>query len=77
MHLEKLRLINFRSYEKFETDFSDKINIITGNNGIGKSSVLEAVHYLSLTKSFRSNRDVEAIRFNSEHFVSIGTFVLK
>ena len=75
MHLENLRLINFRSYENFETGFSDKINIITGNNGIGKSSVLEAVHYLSLTKSFRSNRDVEAIRFNSDYFVSIGTFV--
>ena len=75
MHLEKLRLINFRSYEKFETSFSDEINIITGNNGIGKSSVLEAVHYLSLAKSFRSNRDEEAIRFDSEHFVSIGTFV--
>jgi len=75
MHLENLRLINFRSYEKFETDFSDKINIITGNNGIGKSSVLEAVHYLSLSKSFRSNRDEEAIHFNSDHFVSKGTFV--
>ena len=75
MYLENLRLINFRNYEKFETGFSDKINIITGNNGIGKSSVLEAVHYLSLTKSFRANRDAEAIRFNSDHFVSIGTFV--
>ena len=75
MHIENLRLTNFRSYEKFETGFSDKINIITGINGIGKSSVLEAVHYLSLTKSFRSNRDIEAIRFNSDYFLSKGTFV--
>jgi len=75
MHLDNLRLINFRSYEKFETGFSDKINIITGNNGIGKSSILEAVHYLSLTKSFRSSSDEEAIRFNSDYFVSTGTFI--
>lgn len=76
MHLEKLRLINFRRYDKFETDFSDKINIVTGNNGVCKSSALEAAHYLSSTKSFRSNRDVEVIRFNYGFFVSIEQVII-
>jgi len=75
MHLDNLRLVNFRIYDKFETDFSDGLNIITGDNGIGKSSILEAVHYLSLTKSFRTNRDEETIKFDSENFLTSGIFI--
>ena len=75
MHLDNLRLNNFRIYDKFETDFSDGLNIITGDNGIGKSSILEAVHYLSLTKSFRSNKDEESIKFDSDNFLASGIFI--
>lgn len=75
MHLDNLRLINFRIYDKFETDFSDGLNIITGDNGIGKSSILEAVHYLSLTKSFRSNKDEESVKFDSDNFLTAGVFI--
>ena len=75
MHLDSLRLINFRIYDKFETNFSDGLNIITGDNGIGKSSILEAIHYLSLTKSFRSNKDEESIKFDSENFLTSGIFI--
>jgi len=75
MHLDNLRLNNFRIYDKFETDFSDGLNIITGDNGMGKSSILEAVHYLSLTKSFRSNKDEESIKFDSDNFLASGIFI--
>ena len=74
MHLDNLRLVNFRIYDKFETDFSGGLNIITGDNGIGKSSILEAVHYLSLTKSFRTSRDEESLKFESkmvDHSVNV------
>ena len=70
-----MRLSNFRVYENFETEFSKLLNVITGDNGAGKSTILEAVHYLSLTKSFRSNKDDDVIRFNSDFFVSTGTFI--
>ena len=70
-----MQLSNFRVYEKFETEFSKSLNVITGDNGVGKSTILEAVHYLSLTKSFRSNKDDDVIRFNSDFFMSTGTFI--
>jgi len=75
MHLDRMRLSNFRVYENFETDFSKSLNVITGDNGVGKSTILEAVHYLSLTKSFRSNRDEDVVRFDSDFFMSTGTFI--
>ena len=75
MHLDNLRLVNFRIYDKFETDFSEGLNIITGDNGMGKSSILEAVHYLSLTKSFRSNKDEESVKFDSDNFLTSGKFI--
>ena len=74
MHLENLRLMNFRLYEKYETVFSSGINVITGENGIGKTSILEAVHYLSLTKSFRSQRDTESVNFSADSFFVLGKF---
>ena len=70
-----MQVSNFRVYEKFKTEFSKSLNVITGDNGVGKSTILEAVHYLSLTKSFRSNKDDDVIRFNSDFFMSTGTFI--
>lgn len=53
MILKHLDLENVRPFKKFLCDFSDKINLIYGNNGIGKTTILEAVYVLSLSKSFR------------------------
>jgi len=43
MKLKKLTLTNFRCYEKFEIDFNEKLNVIVAENGVGKTSVLDAV----------------------------------
>jgi len=52
MHLRSLTLNNFKNYELVEIELSSKINCFAGANGVGKTNILDAIHYLSLTKSF-------------------------
>jgi DNA replication and repair protein RecF len=49
--IEKLKLKNFRNYDDIEIVFNDKLNIIIGNNAQGKTNILEAIYFLSITKS--------------------------
>jgi len=74
MYLQKLALTNFKNYELNELEFSPKINCFTGNNGVGKTNILDAIHYLSLTKSFFNNIDSISIRHGEEYFIIQGTF---
>ncbi len=75
MYLKKLSLTNFKNYDQTELDFSSKINCFVGNNGVGKTNILDAIHYLSLTKSFFNNIDSISIRHGEEFFIINGTFV--
>jgi DNA replication and repair protein RecF len=74
MYLRKLALTNFKNYELNELEFSPKINCFTGNNGVGKTNILDAIHYLSLTKSFFNNIDSISIRHGEDYFIIQGTF---
>ena len=51
MHLKNLSLINFKNVEKLDLEFTDQINCFVGDNGTGKTNILDSIHYLSLTKS--------------------------
>lgn len=62
MKLKTLKLVNFRNYVKDEIDFDDNLNIIYGQNGSGKTNLVEAIYVLSLTKSFRTNIDRNLIQ---------------
>ncbi len=62
MKLNSLKLHNFRNYEHLNLEFSPNLNIIYGNNGVGKTNLVEAIYALSLTKSFRTNNDKYLIR---------------
>ncbi len=75
MYLKKLSLVNFKNYEETELEFSPKINSLVGNNGVGKTNILDAIHYLSLTKSFFNNIDSISIRHDEEYFIINGTFI--
>jgi len=75
MHLKKLSLSNFKNYEQAEIEFSPRINCFVGNNGVGKTNILDAVHYLSLTKSFFNVIDSISIRHGEDFFIITGTFV--
>ncbi len=75
MYLKKLSLVNFKNYDKAEMEFSPKINSLVGNNGVGKTNILDAIHYLSLTKSFFNNIDSISIRHDEDYFIINGTFL--
>lgn len=66
MIVESLSLKNYRNYKNLKLDFSDGINIFYGNNAQGKTNILEAVYMSGTTKSHRTNKDMELIRFFEE-----------
>lgn len=66
MIIESITLKNFRNYEELHMDFSQGTNILYGDNAQGKTNVLEAVYLCSTTKSHRSSKDKEMIRFEEE-----------
>jgi DNA replication and repair protein RecF len=73
MHLEKLNLTNFKNYEQAGIEFSPRINCFVGNNGVGKTNILDAIHYISLTKSFFNNIDSISIRHSEDYFIISGS----
>jgi DNA replication and repair protein RecF len=75
MYLKKLSLTFFKNYDQAELMFSPKINCFVGNNGVGKTNILDAIHYLSLTKSFFNNIDSINIKHNEEYFIVQGSLV--
>lgn len=62
MILKSLSLKNFRNYETLSVNFSDTINIICGQNGQGKTNLLESIYVLAMTKSHRSFIDDNLIK---------------
>ena len=66
MIVESLSLKNYRNYENLNLNFSDGTNIFYGNNAQGKTNILEAVYMSGTTKSHRTNKDMELIRFLEE-----------
>ncbi len=74
MYLKKLSLNNFRNYDQADLEFCPGINCFVGNNGVGKTNILDAVHYLSLSKSFFNNLDLVNIRHNEDYFLIQGLF---
>lgn len=74
MYLQSISLINFKNYEQAEFGFSPKINCIVGNNGVGKTNLLDAIYYLSFCKSFFNSIDSQNIRHGQEFFVVQGNY---
>lgn len=74
MFLKQLNILDFKNIEELKFDFSKRINIIVGNNAVGKTNLLDAIYYLSMTKSFFSSSDVQNIRHGKDFFVLHGKF---
>ena len=66
MKISKLSLKNFRNYLDLDIEFNDKLNIIIGNNAQGKTNILEAIYFLSITKSFLSVNEKTLIHRDKE-----------
>jgi DNA replication and repair protein RecF len=74
MYLRKLTLTNFKNYRGSDYIFSDKINCFVGNNGAGKTNLLDAIYYLSFCKSYFNPVDTQNIRHGDDFFVINGTY---
>lgn len=77
MILHRINLINFKNYENVKVDFCTGLNCLTGLNGSGKTNLLDALYYLSLTKSAFNSIDSQNIRHNSDFFSIKADFSLK
>ena len=64
MKIKNIEIHNFRNYEILNINFNDNINIFIGNNGEGKTNILESIYVLAITKSHRSYIDKNLITNN-------------
>jgi DNA replication and repair protein RecF len=74
MYLKKLNLVNYKNFESADFELSPQINCFVGNNGIGKTNVLDAIYYMSFTKSYFNSVDSQNIRHGESFFVVEGVF---
>src|SRR5690606_27487393 len=74
MWLQKLSILNFKNYREAELTFSPTVNAFTGDNGAGKTNLLDAIHYLCLCKSFLNPVDSQHIRQGEDMFMLQGSF---
>lgn len=72
MYLKDIKISNFRNYDSLSISFEKGINIIYGNNGQGKTNLLESLYVLGMTKSHRSYIDNNLIKNNEKSFKIIG-----
>ncbi len=74
MYLQKISLANFKSYDYESFEFSKRVNCVVGENGSGKTNLLDAIYFLALTKSSISNQDALAINHEAEYMMIEGFF---
>jgi DNA replication and repair protein RecF len=76
MHLKELSLVNFKNFESFDLELCPRINCLIGDNGTGKTNLLDSIHYLSFCKSFLNSSDRQNIKTGEDFFVIKGDFDL-
>ena len=68
MYIKKIHLKQFRNLKEIKVIFSKGLNIIYGENGVGKTSILEAIYFLCFTKSFKSKNDNDLVKKEHKFF---------
>ena len=72
MWIQKITLKNYRNYLTSELEFSPGLNVFIGKNAQGKTNFLEAIYFLSLTRSHRTRTDKELIHFDAKELLVSG-----
>lgn len=77
MYLSQINYNNFRCLENKKIDLDRNFNLIYGKNGQGKTSLIEAVHFLATGKSFRTKKNKELIKYNWNRVTVFGKYISK
>ena len=72
--LKQIRLVNFKNYPGDRLNFDTKLNVIVGNNGMGKTNLLDAIYYLCMGKSAFSSPDSNVVKREESFFRLEGKF---
>lgn len=67
MQVKNLKLVNYRNYSDYNTDFEEGLNFIIGSNAVGKTNILEAIYFLETGRSHRTSKYQELIKWNNEY----------
>jgi DNA replication and repair protein RecF len=74
MLLKRLELTNFKIHNYLELEFSEGVNYIVGDNGVGKTSILDSIFYLGLTRNPYNIPDSKFVQFDKDFFLIKGFF---
>ena len=77
MYLEKLSVLNFKNIEQCELPLSPKLNCFVGDNGTGKTNLLDALYFLSMSKSALNLSDGQCVRHDADFFMLDGDYVMQ
>jgi DNA replication and repair protein RecF len=77
MWLKNITLLNFKNYADAAVNFSKTVNAFVGDNGAGKTNLLDAIHYLCLCKSYFNPIDSQQVKTGEDLFMIQGDFDLK
>jgi len=75
MILTSLSLLNYKNFESITFKFNSKINCFVGNNGVGKTNILDAIYHLSFGKSYFNPITSQNIKHDTDFFVIDGTYL--
>lgn len=67
MHIENITIEQYRNYDSLSLEFDHQINVMIGENAQGKTNLMEAIYVLAFTKSHRTSKDKELIKWDSEY----------
>jgi DNA replication and repair protein RecF len=74
MILKSLSLLNYKNFDTYKVDFNAKINCFVGQNGVGKTNILDAIYHLSFGKSYFNPVSSQNIKHNEDFFVVDGVY---
>ena len=77
MFLNRIILHDFKNIAEADVSFSPKVNYIYGSNGAGKTNLLDAVYYLSMTKSYFSSSDQYVYAYGAEEATLCGFYQME
>jgi DNA replication and repair protein RecF len=75
MHIRTLSLVNFKNFEEVSLNLNQKLNCFVGNNGEGKTNLLDSIYYLCMCKSYFSSTDLYSIRNKEEYMLLQADFI--